>query len=270
MKIPILLIKLGGSIVTNKHIPYSARIETIHALAKVLKSINSPLIISHGSGSFGHTSASIYGGKHGYKNHWGLAKVARDAMEINRIIMDIFIEEKLPVISFRPISCITSKDGKISQSFFEPIYQALLQEFIPVVYGDVIFDKSWKTTIFSGETILSYLIPYLFKRKILIQSIIQVSNYNGIHDVNGKTIPLITNKNWGVIKQDIFPSKVPDVTGGMNHKIETALKMTKLGIKTIIINGTNPSNLLKVIQGEKLGTTISQTLCHPRVGRDPD
>ncbi|MDO8609875.1 MAG: hypothetical protein Q7R95_04960, partial [bacterium] len=182
--------------------------------------------------------------------------VARDAMEINRIIMDIFIEEQLPALSFRPLSCMVSKNGLLSQSFFEPILQAIIQNFIPVVYGDVIFDKSWKTTIFSGETTIFYLIPYLIKKRFSINSIIQVSNYNGIHDINGKTVPLITNKNWSIIKKHIFSSNVPDVTGGMNHKIETALKIAKMGIKTIIIDGTNPNNLLKVIQGEKLGTEI--------------
>lgn len=257
MNTSIQLIKLGGSIVTNKNLPYSARIDTIRTLAKVLKNIKSQLIISHGSGSFGHTSASIYGGKHGYKNPWGLAKVARDAMEINRIIMDIFIEEQLPVISFRPLSCIVSKNGKLLQSFFTPIYQALLQKFIPVVYGDVIFDKSWKTTIFSGEIIFSHLIPYLIKKNYSINSIIQVSNYDGIHDINGKTIPSITNQNWSDIKQDIFPSNVPDVTGGMNHKIETALKIAKLGIKTIITNGQNSPNLIDTIKNKNQGTTIS-------------
>lgn len=257
MKIPIQLIKLGGSVVTNKDMPYSARTEMIRELAKVLKNVHSPLIVSHGSGSFGHTSASIYGGKHGYKNHWGLAKVARDAMEINRIIMDIFIEEKLPAISFRPNSCLVSKIGKLSQSFFEPIYQALMQKFIPVVYGDVIFDKSWKTTILSGEVIISSLLPYLFKKNFSMNAIIQVSNIKGILDKDGTVIPTITNKNWDLIKKNIFSTKAPDVTGGMSHKIETALEIAKLGIKTIVIDGTNPDNLLKALHGQKLGTIIS-------------
>ncbi len=257
MSTPIQLIKLGGSIVTNKHIPYSARVQTIRSIAQVLKKLTIPLIISHGSGSFAHTSASIYGGKHGYKTSLGLAKVARDAMEINRIIMDIFIEEQLPALSFRPLSCMVSKNGLLSQSFFEPILQAMIQNFIPVVYGDVIFDKSWKTTIFSGETILSYLIPYLIKKEYSIPSVIQISNINGIHDTTGTIIPTITNENWNMIKKHIFPSNVPDVTGGMKHKIDNALEIANLGIKTIIINGFKTQQLVDAIKGKAVGTTIS-------------
>jgi len=50
----MILIKLGGSIITNKEKPLSPRIKTIENLAKNLKKIDEPLIIVHGGGSFGH------------------------------------------------------------------------------------------------------------------------------------------------------------------------------------------------------------------------
>src|SRR5260221_14747102 len=96
--------KLGGSVITNKAVPYAAKKDVIRKIARSLQKIKSPMLISHGGGSFAHPSAKKYGGKDGYKSRWGVAKVARDAQEINRIVMDIFIEEKLPVISFSPRS----------------------------------------------------------------------------------------------------------------------------------------------------------------------
>ena len=46
----MILIKLGGSIITNKEKPLSARRKTIDNLTKNLRKINEPIIIVHGGG----------------------------------------------------------------------------------------------------------------------------------------------------------------------------------------------------------------------------
>jgi len=46
----MILIKLGGSIITNKEKPLSARRKTIDSLSKSLKKIKEPIIIVHGVG----------------------------------------------------------------------------------------------------------------------------------------------------------------------------------------------------------------------------
>src|SRR5580658_1653763 len=131
-------IKLGGSVITYKKSPYKANISAIENIARSLKKAKTPLLISHGSGSFGHTSASIYGGMNGYVSKEGIAKVCIDAMEINRIVMEIFLKEGIPAISFSPRSFFLSVKGKKQESFFGPVEQALAQGLTPVVYGDVI------------------------------------------------------------------------------------------------------------------------------------
>ena len=50
----MILIKLGGSIITNKEKPLSARRKTIENLSKSLRKIDEPIIIVHGGGSYGH------------------------------------------------------------------------------------------------------------------------------------------------------------------------------------------------------------------------
>ena len=50
----MILIKLGGSIITNKEKPLSPRRKTIDNLAKSLRKIEEPMIIVHGGGSYGH------------------------------------------------------------------------------------------------------------------------------------------------------------------------------------------------------------------------
>jgi isopentenyl phosphate kinase len=252
----LTLIKLGGSIITNKDKPYTAKPEVIRRLAKELKKSKNPLILAHGSGSFGHTSATKYGGKKGYKSKVGIAKVARDAMEINRIVMDILVEEGLPAVSFRPMSMISAKAGQIEDSFFKSIELALSQELIPVVYGDVIWDKKWKSTILSGETILNSIGIYMKNKGFKIDRIIQAGETNGVYDNKKTTIPVITNKTWSSFKEFVVGLKVKDVTGGMKHKVKDALKMADSGIKTLIINGTIENELLNALSGKKVEGTL--------------
>ena len=50
----MILIKLGGSIITNKQKPLTARISEIKQIASHLRKIKEPFVVVHGGGSFGH------------------------------------------------------------------------------------------------------------------------------------------------------------------------------------------------------------------------
>jgi isopentenyl phosphate kinase len=253
----ITIIKLGGSVITDKKTAYVAKTAIIKRLAKELRVCRDSLVIAHGSGSFGHTSAAKFGGKKGYKSLIGIAKVARDAMEINRIVMDILVKEGLPAISFRPISLILANGGKTKTNHFQVIEQALLQDLIPVVYGDVILDSKWKSTIYSGETTLNQIAVYLKKKGFKINRIIEVGETDGVLDGQKETIKTISKISWPKIKKFIFKLNTKDVTGGMSHKIEEALKIASFGIETLIINGTSVNELKNaLIEKQTKGTVI--------------
>lgn len=251
----IYCLKIGGSVITDKAVPYKANEETIRAIAESLAPVKAPLIISHGVGSFAHTSAKQYGGKDGYRSRWGIAKVARDAQEINRIVMDIFLEVGLPVISFSPRNFLLTKKGALEKSFFAPLHEALKQHLIPVIHGDVIWDTDQKTTIYSGETSLHLLAQYLRRHEFEVSKIIQLCNVDGVLDEKNNVIPEITQKNWGQMKVYLQEMSVADVTGGMGHKVEEALQMTKYGIETWLMNG-NTNDFLRFFEGKKVKGTV--------------
>ena len=253
----VILIKLGGSIITDKSIPYKARPDVIRRLAQELKKIEDfSIVLAHGDGSFAHTSAKEFGGKKGYKSKWGIAKVARDAMEINRIVMDILIKEGLPAISLRPMSMMITSAGKLKNNLFEIIEETLNQGLMPVVYGDVIWDKKWKSTIYSGERTLNEIGIYLKKKGFNVTRVIQVGETNGVYADKGKTIPIINKRNWKSIERYVFNSKRADVTGAMNHKIKNALYIANKGIETWITNGVIPNELYSALCGKRVHGTI--------------
>ena len=54
----MLLVKLGGSVVTDKDKLRTARRPAIRRLAAELAAVRQPLLVVHGAGSFGHILAS--------------------------------------------------------------------------------------------------------------------------------------------------------------------------------------------------------------------
>lgn len=253
----LTLVKLGGSVITDKNTPYTPKKDTIQRLADELKYAKNQLIISHGSGSFGHTPAKIYGGKKGYKNKWGFSKIAFDAAEINRIVMNEFIQKKLSTISVRPLGMLLAKTGYLDEHFFDVVGYLIEQKLTPVVFGDVILDKVWKSTIFSGEVVLHLLANYFIAKGFHIQKIIMVVDTNGFLDDNGKTVKVITKDIWRKLTPQIR-SQQNDVTGGIQHKIESALLMASYGVNTLLVNGNSPDELKNILQGKKAcGTLIT-------------
>ena len=61
-----MLLKLGGSVITDKTQPFTARTDVIERLAREIKNAldergdDLQLIIGHGAGSFGHPLAEKY------------------------------------------------------------------------------------------------------------------------------------------------------------------------------------------------------------------
>jgi len=249
----LILLKLGGSLITDKSKPYTAKEDVIRRLAKEIKDSLSPkynLLISHGSGSFGHTLASQYDTANGIKSADqinGLCQVQQVAIEINRIVNRIFLEEGLNVLSFIPSSFTSANNKTLDSIFIDPILTAAKLGIIPLVFGDIILDKKTGCCIYSGETTLDNLIPPLLNNGFSISKVIQVGATDGVYDQNGVTIPKISPLNFNSIKSVLAGSSATDVTGGMLHKVEESFKMAESGIDVFIINGIIPNNLHSAI-----------------------
>ena len=257
----LILIKLGGSVITDKKKDFTVREENILRLGRELKSAlkvgKSKVVIGHGAGSFAHVPAHKYQTKEGLIDKdslYGMSLTEDAARKLNSIVLKDFLSLGLPAFSFSPASFLISDAKVYSKSYLDPIKKALQIGIIPVVYGDVILDKVQGCTIFSTESILSILAREL-KDEYKI-SIIYATDTNGVYDENKDSIKAITSKNFELVKKSIQGSGSTDVTGGMLHKVEEALGLAKeTGISTQIINGTKENELKKAILGESVVST---------------
>jgi isopentenyl phosphate kinase len=244
----LILVKLGGSVITDKSKPFTARISAIIRLGKYIKKkyINktTDLIIGHGAGSFAHIPAAKYQIQKGIVNKdsiWGFCLTSDAAIEINRIVVGELLKLRLKVASFAPMSFIYEE-----KLITEHIKKALSIGIIPVIYGDVIMDEKKGFHINSGEKTLDLLAKKLarYYKKV---TVIYFTDTNGVYDDKGKTIEKITPKNFFEVKKFLMGSGNIDVTGGMIHKVQESLNLVKkLDAEVYIMNGLSRGKITKI------------------------
>lgn len=258
----LVLLKLGGSLITDKNKPFTARREVIIRLGREIKSalagFDGKLIIAHGSGSFGHPVAKKYGVEKGWEHKGGLEgvpSVADAAIKINRIVMEEFLKIGLPVVSFAPGSFIFAANSRPTNILLGPIFQCLNWEMIPVVYGDIIFDQNKGWSIFSSEMTLN-LLAKSFRRDFSEIKQFYCGDTDGVYDENGKTIQKITPKSFVKLQKKIKGSVAADVTGGMLHKVQEAVGLVSdFGIETLIFSGKAEGQLKKALEEKRIANS---------------
>ncbi|MBS7658056.1 MAG: isopentenyl phosphate kinase [Candidatus Bathyarchaeia archaeon] len=259
MKEEPLIIKLGGSLITNKNEDFSARKDIIDGISKEIAKINRKLIIVHGAGSFGHPIAKKYGLHLGFKNKKqlkGFIETKTSLHFLNKMIVDNLIKYNALALSFQPLTFITAVNGRIKQINIKPLLNALKLNFIPVLHGDIVFDEVLGFSIVSGDQIIAKLAPKVKADKVIFGCDVDgVFTADPKKDPQAKLIPIINSRNFKNIMNMVKQLEVADVTGGMKGKLVECLNLAKKGIESIIINLTKPENLTAFLNGYSISCT---------------
>ncbi len=260
----LVLVKLGGSLITNKDKPYTARPEIMAQLVEEVSLIrhenpNLKLIIGNGAGSFAHQSAKKYNTIDGFlsdEEKIGFCFVHQDALDLNRILAKVFLQASLPVISLPPLTMVVTHNKKLFTSDFCTIENSLQAGLIPLVFGDVVLDKAIGGTVLSTDTLLAELAKYFYLQHKFQVRLVNAGNYPGVRDKDGQVLSNITPANYSQIKVVLGKSESVDVTGGMAQKVEEFLAISSLGIDCWIIDGNIPGNLAKAVLGAPTQGTL--------------
>lgn len=259
----LVLVKFGGSLITDKFKEKKVNFDEIENLSSQIKEVldfdkNLNFIIGNGAGSFGHIQVEKYQLKDKiktFKQRIGFAQISNLVMNLNFLVVSSFIKYGIPAVSVKPSSIAISSNGELNKIYIKPIIQFINKKFIPVVYGDMILDSIKGGVVLSTDKLFYVLINNLIKKNIKIEKVIFCSLTNGVLDSKGKTIPMINRSNFSEFKSVFFENKYIDVTGGMKKKVETAIKIASLGIKSYIIHGRDLKKCL--LNNKFLGTVIS-------------
>jgi len=262
----LLFLKLGGSLITDKFTPSTAKPDLIASLAAELAQFikqfpETRLVLGHGSGSFGHAAAKKYGTRQQVStaDEWrGFVEVWFQASALNRIVMEHLHQAGVPALAFPAASSAVVADGKVLRWDLTPMQDALQRGLVPVVYGDVAFDQVRGGTILSTEDIFAHLARELGPTRILLAGI--EAGVWADYPANTHLVPLITPERWENNLDAVQGSAATDVTGGMSGKVSEMVALVEdiPGLEVLIFSAKQPELLRQVMSGENLGTLIKR------------
>ncbi|HUV34763.1 MAG TPA: isopentenyl phosphate kinase [Candidatus Desulfaltia sp.] len=257
------ILKLGGSVITDKDKPFTPNTQNIERLAaEVAASMPTPLVIVHGGGSYGHPVAKQYKISDGYKNPGQLAGFSRThqaMVQLNKIIVDALLDAGVPAFSLSPSSFIVTEARRITELDTAKIRRYLGAGMIPVLYGDAVLDTQQGFAILSGDQLVMRLATSLKADRIVLGS-----DVDGVYTADPKLvkearlIPRLSLKELdGMVK--IGEALNTDVTGGMLGKVREAAETVADGVEVILVNAGEAGRVETALRGEKvMGTVLTR------------
>jgi isopentenyl phosphate kinase len=260
-KLKPTILKIGGSVITDKSKELEVRMQVINRLAEEIgKASIQNLIIVHGGGSFGHPLAQRYAIAEGFKEETqktGFSETHHVMTVLNGLFMDALIWRNIAAVSITPSSCIITKNGRI-QLFEDASLKMLLKTgFLPVLYGDAVLDSMLGFTILSGDQLVSVLATRFNAERIVIGV-----DVDGLYDADprakksAKMFKHLTLEELKELQSKLGKSTACDVTGGMFGKMAELLPAIERGISVTIVNATKPNYVYKALKGKKVKSTL--------------
>ncbi|VVB56494.1 Isopentenyl phosphate kinase [uncultured archaeon] len=241
------ILKLGGSVITQKDRPQTADLEAIRRLAKMLgglwKSGVRDIVLVHGAGSFGHALVIQHRLDNGVKTEaqkLACAQTRAACAKLSAIVAQALLDEGVPAMVLPTGLLAVSTNKRISKFDEKKVLSCLAAGYLPILRGDMVPDASLGFSVCSGDQ----LVARLGKKA---ERIVLGSDVDGVL-ADGKVIPLITSQNFAKYESHLRPSDSPDVTGGMAGKVKELLSVK---VSAYVANALQPERLEALLQGKK-------------------
>ncbi|HTT72959.1 MAG TPA: isopentenyl phosphate kinase [Thermoplasmata archaeon] len=254
---PIVVVKLGGSVITRKREIERLRPKLLARLAaEVAEGGRSrSVVLLHGAGSFGHPGARRFGlarppapGSARAERVRGGAIVATEVRRLHLAVLRALVAAGTAPASLPMAGLARNRAGVLDALDTTPFVAALERALLPVSFGDVVPDLAWDASILSADTIALALV-----RAMPVGRVVFVSDVPGVLSgpaVGRRTVvPEITEATVAGLRP---APGVADVTGGIRGKAEAMRAIAAAGADAVLISGLTDGALARAIRGESV------------------
>lgn len=255
----MILIKLGGSVITDKSQYRTFNEERVARLCREIKESGQDVLIVHGAGSFGHVLAKKHRLQNGFTSKDQIlpaAQVQYDVRELSQMVVKQLIDAGIPAVSVPPGSGFVMEGGKLIARDMEAIVRLKNLGIMPVTFGDVVTDRGRGFGICSGDQLMEVLADFFDIKKIIF-----VSDIDGLYTDDpkiNKDAKLIASVKPSMLSSISYSDGVADVTGGVREKMESMLRMSGKDRECILVNGTVDGRLGALLRGETVTCTTAK------------
>ncbi len=251
----LIVVKLGGSILTRKQREERLRPKILQRLAKEAVEARVPLILLHGAGSFGHPGAVRFGlaralasGETGAHRARGAASGATEVRRLHLAVLQALVRaggrpESIPISTHSHNAA-----GRLAALDPAPFVASLAGGRLPVSFGDVVRDTEWGFSILSADAIAARLASVLSADRVLF-----VSDVPGVFDparLSDRVVLPVLSKDLPAQLSARTPGA--DVTGGIQGKVREMLAIADGGVDAGLISGLSDGTLLRALRGERV------------------
>jgi isopentenyl phosphate kinase len=253
---PLVVVKLGGSVITRKREKERLRPKILARLANELAAeLEVRLVVLHGAGSFGHPGARRFGlarapepGTPPRQRARGAAIVAAEVRRLHQEVLFALVRAGGAPLSVPMATHARNRAGELAQLDAAPFSETLERGSVPVSFGDVVPDDDWGFSILSADTIAVALVPVLRPARVVF-----VSDVPGILEKapggRRRVVPEVTDAVVNALRPT--PGAI-DVTGGIRNKAEAMRAIARAGADAGLISGLTDGALSRAIRGESV------------------
>jgi isopentenyl phosphate kinase len=258
----LVVVKLGGSVITRKREVERARPKVLARLAAEMAGAGPGTILLHGAGSFGHPGARRFGlatapdpSVRRSERARGAAIVAAEVRRLHLMVLRALVAAGASPASVPMATHARNRAGQLLELDAKPFSDALLRGQLPVSFGDVVPDAEWEASILSADTIALAL-----ARALPVGRVVFVSDVPGILEgPTGKRRKIAPEITDAVLDRLRPGPGAPDVTGGIRGKATAMRAIAAAGADAVLISGLTDGALSRAVRGEAVYGSWART-----------
>ena len=251
----MIIVKLGGSVITSKGRPLTARPKAVASMAGDLAGLEEPLIVVHGGGSFGHYWSVRHDMHTEPARHppAAVAAVKNSMVDLDAIVLRELAKGGVGTYAIPPHALVQPGGDAASGAAVREAGRIAGSGLVPVTYGDALWRRGGMAYIMSGDRLVRMLSLALRPRLAVF-----ATDVDGLYEDmdSRRLIPRVGAAEAGRIAGSLGgtgggatgggkKAPVPDVTGGIRRKVLEAARLAGAGIDVAFVNGNEPGRILE-------------------------
>ncbi len=231
----MILVKLGGSAITEKSRPMAFRNGKVREVARRI--IGERAVVLHGGGSFAHYVAEKYYGTGEWEPR-GVALTKSAVLRISSLVIEELIEGGVTPMPIQP------SDVYIGRALYNraPIDVALGRGLTPVLYGDVVPSPGGYVIISADDIAVD--VAHIYRPRVAVF----LMDVDGVYTAppgtpGAEKMAVLDVKRLNAAKTGF------DVTGGIVKKVQSALSIAEAGVPVYLCSIDDVRSLETILSG---------------------
>src|SRR3989441_400826 len=259
-RVAMLLVKLGGSVLTDKARLRTARRTAIRRLASELAAVRQSLLVVHGAGSYGHILArrhQLNQGGVSVAKRIAASRVQQDVKELDGLVVNALLDVGIAAIPIAPSAVLSLNDGTVATADLTPFREFASMGFTPVTFGDVVRDLHRGIAVCSGDVMMLEL-----ARAFRPERAIFATDVDGLFTADPKrrrdASLLEVARPQDLDRIEFSSASRTDVTGSIEGKLRRMFEIADHVGECLIVNGNVKNRVRDALRGRRVDGTLAK------------